>query len=168
VIRVYARVGDVDNGVHQAGGEDSVGRAIGVTPSLGPPDFGAILRGTKTRRGSCASGPAGKILTGAICGNPASAFGTTGKYFFLDGSVMRCKIPLWYAMQGMDPKWKISPALKVIKVLKMIVMESSSINVAPLPGAPAVGVCDATAHHRVTHMMLLGRTTLLIATRWFV
>jgi hypothetical protein len=71
-------------------------------------------------------------------------------------------------MQGMDPKWKISPALKVIKVLKMIVMESSSINVAPLPGAPAVGVCDATAHHRVTHMMLLGRTTLLIATRWFV
>ena len=34
-------------------------------------------------------------------------------------------------MQEMDPKWKISPALKVIMVLKVIAMESSSINVAP-------------------------------------
>jgi hypothetical protein len=25
-----------------------------------------------------------------------------------------------------------------------------------------------TAHHRVTHVMLLGRTTLLTATRWYV
>jgi hypothetical protein len=38
----------------------------------------------------------------------------------------------------------------------------------PLPGAPVVCVCDSTVQHGVTHMMLLGRTVLLIATRWFV
>jgi hypothetical protein len=48
VIRGHAWVGDV-------GGEDSVGRATGFTMPLGPPDFGAILRGMKTRRGSPAS-----------------------------------------------------------------------------------------------------------------
>jgi hypothetical protein len=53
----------------------------------------------------------------------------------------------------MDPKWKISSALKVIEVLKMMAMESSCINVAPLPGAPTAGVYDSTAHHDVTHMM---------------
>ena len=31
-----------------------------------------------------------------------------------------------------------------------------------------VGVCDPTAHHGVTHVMLLGRTMQLIATRWYV
>jgi hypothetical protein len=35
-------------------------------------------------------------------------------------------------------------------------------------GVPIVGICDPTAHHGVTHMMLLGRTTSLIVTRWFV
>jgi hypothetical protein len=44
---------------------------------------------------------------------------------------MRCKMPPRSVMQEMDPKWKISPALKVIMVLKVIAMESSSINVAP-------------------------------------
>jgi hypothetical protein len=38
----------------------------------------------------------------------------------------------------------------------------------PLPGVPAVGVCDPTVHHGVTHMMLLGRTVSLTATRWYV
>jgi hypothetical protein len=33
---------------------------------------------------------------------------------------------------------------------------------------PFVSVCDPTAHHGVTHVMFLGRTTSLIATRWFV
>jgi hypothetical protein len=48
---------------------------------------------------------------------------------------------------------------KVIGVLKMMAMESSCINVAPLPGAPTASV---------THMMFLVRTTSFIATRWYV
>jgi hypothetical protein len=31
-----------------------------------------------------------------------------------------------------------------------------------------VGVYDPTAHHGVSHMMLLARTTSLIATQWYV
>jgi hypothetical protein len=31
-----------------------------------------------------------------------------------------------------------------------------------------VGVNDPTAHHGVLYVMLLGRTSLLIATRWYV
>jgi hypothetical protein len=130
VIWVHVRVGDVDNRVLRVGGEASVGWAIGITASLGPPDFGMILCGTKTRRGSHALGPADGILAGAIRGNPAAAFGTPREDFFPDGSTMGCKIPYWSAMQEMYPKWKISPALKVIMVLKVIAMESS-INVAP-------------------------------------
>jgi hypothetical protein len=38
----------------------------------------------------------------------------------------------------------------------------------PLPGAPAIGVCDQTTYHGVTHVVLLGRTMSLIVTRWFV
>jgi hypothetical protein len=87
-----------------------------------------ILRGTKTHRGSRS---AGRILTGAIHGDPAAAFGTTREGFFQGGSTMRCKIPPRSAMQGMDPKWKTSLALKVIMVLKVIAMESSFINVTP-------------------------------------
>jgi hypothetical protein len=32
----------------------------------------------------------------------------------------------------------------------------------------SVRVCDWTAHHEVTHVMLLGRTTSLTVTRWYV
>jgi hypothetical protein len=31
-----------------------------------------------------------------------------------------------------------------------------------------IDVCDPTAHHRVTHLVLLGRTTSLIVTQWYV
>jgi hypothetical protein len=71
-------------------------------------------------------------------------------------------------MQEKDPKRNTSPALKVTRVLKMIAMESSWINVSPLSGAPDVGVYDPTAHHRVPHVMLLSRTMSLTATRWYV
>jgi hypothetical protein len=64
----------------------------------------------------------------------------------------------------MDPKRNTSLTLKVIGVLKMIAMESSWINVAPLLGMPAVGVYDLTADHEVPHVMLLSRTTSLTAT----
>jgi hypothetical protein len=50
----------------------------------------------------------------------------------------------------------------------MIHMESLWINVAPLPGVPAVGVYDPSAHQGVLHVMLLSRTTSLTATRWYV
>jgi hypothetical protein len=38
----------------------------------------------------------------------------------------------------------------------------------PLPGVPAICVYDPTAHHEVSHVMLLGRTMSLIVTRWYV
>jgi hypothetical protein len=31
-----------------------------------------------------------------------------------------------------------------------------------------VGVCDLTAHHGESHMMLLGRMPSLVATRWYM
>jgi hypothetical protein len=130
VIRVHARVGDVGNGVRLVGSKASVGRAKSAATSLGPPNFGSILRGTKTCRVSHGLEPASGIL--ASCSwQPAAAFGATRKDFFPNASPMRCKIPPRSAMQGMDTKWKISPALKVIMVLKVIAMESSYINIAP-------------------------------------
>ena len=69
---------------------------------------------------------------------------------------------------GEDPKQNTSLALKVVGVLKTIAMESSWINVAPLPGAPTISVYDPTAHYWVPHMMLLSRTTSLTATRWYM
>jgi hypothetical protein len=80
---------------------------------------------------------------------------------------MWCKAPFWSKMQEMNPKWKTSLGLKAIMVLKVIAMESSFINVTPYL-TPAVGVCDPIVHHVVTCVMLLGRTTSLITTRWFV
>jgi hypothetical protein len=56
----------------------------------------------------------------------------------------------------------------MIRVLKMIAMELSWINVAPLPGVSVISVYDLTAHHGVPHVMLLSRTMLLTATRWYV
>jgi hypothetical protein len=44
-------------------------------------------------------------------------------------------------------------------------LATSNKNLVPM-ATLAVGVCDPIAHHRVTHMMLLGRTVSLIATRW--
>jgi hypothetical protein len=43
-----------------------------------------------------------------------------------------------------------------------------SSDVSPNNIIEHVGVCDPTAHHGVAHMMLLGRTTSLIVTRWYV
>jgi hypothetical protein len=37
-----------------------------------------------------------------------------------------------------------------------------------LPGAPAVGVWDPTAHPGLTLEVLLGRMVLLIVAQWFV
>jgi hypothetical protein len=71
-------------------------------------------------------------------------------------------------MQKRDPKRNSSPVLKAIGVLKMIAMESSWINIAPLPSTPAVNVYDLIVHHGVPHMRLLSRTTSLTATRWYI
>jgi hypothetical protein len=154
----------VDNGVSHVGGEVSIGRVIGIGMFLGPLDFGSILHGTKTHRGSRT---AGGILAGTVRGFSATAFSVPREGFFPDGSALWCKAPSWSKMQEMDPKWKISLGLKAIIVLKVIAMESSFINVTPYL-ALAVGVCDPIAHHEVTCVMLLGRTTTLIMTRWFV
>jgi hypothetical protein len=64
-------------------------------------DFGAILHGTKTRRGSRALGPIDGILAGAVHVGPAAAFGATRDDLFLDGSAMRCRIP----PQSMCKRW---------------------------------------------------------------
>jgi hypothetical protein len=68
----------------------------------------------------------------------------------------------------MVPKQKTAPVLKVIMLLKTMATESALINDAPLPGATTVGVCYPTAHPGVTLTVLLGRTTSLIVTRWFM
>jgi hypothetical protein len=37
-----------------------------------------------------------------------------------------------------------------------------------LPGVLVVVVCDPTAHHGVTHVILLGRMTSLTTTQWYM
>jgi hypothetical protein len=49
-------------GVHHDSGAALVGRATGVTATLGPPDAGAILRGSEACRGSHASEFIGVVL----------------------------------------------------------------------------------------------------------
>lgn len=56
---------------------------------------------------------------------PVSAIDALGEDLFLDGSAMRCRTPSQSMMQERDPKLKTSPALKMIRVLKTIAMESS-------------------------------------------
>jgi hypothetical protein len=67
----------------------------------------------------------GAVLAGAMWGNPASIFGAIGEDFILDGSTMWCRMPSWSAMQEMDLKQKISLALRVTRMLKVMAMESS-------------------------------------------
>jgi hypothetical protein len=92
VIRVHARLGDVGKGVRRGGGVASVGRAAGVTTSLGSPDVGAILCGTKIHQSSRTLEFIGEISL-VLFEDLAAAFGATGEDFFPDGSAMRCKIP---------------------------------------------------------------------------
>jgi hypothetical protein len=66
VIRVHARVHDVDKGVCRDRGVASVSRAIGVTTTLVPIDVGAIPRGVETCRGSHALEFIGAVLAGAM------------------------------------------------------------------------------------------------------
>jgi hypothetical protein len=66
VIRVHARVGDVDKGVRRDGGVASVGRTTGITMAMGPPNLGVILCGMKTCRGSRALEFVGLILFDVI------------------------------------------------------------------------------------------------------
>jgi hypothetical protein len=49
VIRVHARVGDMDSRVRRVESGASVGQAIGAATSLGSTNLGMILRGAKTR-----------------------------------------------------------------------------------------------------------------------
>jgi hypothetical protein len=50
----------------------------------------------------------------------------------------------------------------------MMAIELAWISDTPLPGAPAVGVWDPTAHPGLPLEVLLGRMVLLIVARWFV
>ena len=86
-------MGDVGKGVRRGGGVASVGRAAGVTTSLGSPNVGAILCGTKIHQGSRTLEFVGEILAGVVRGKPADAFSATEGDFFPVGSAMRFKIP---------------------------------------------------------------------------
>jgi hypothetical protein len=161
-------VGEVDRGVHRDRGTTLVSRATCVVMVLGPPDVGAILRGAEVGCGLHTLEFIEVVLTEVGWDEPASAISALRKDLFSDGSVMWCRTSSRSMMQERDPNQKTSPVLKMIRVLKTIAMESSGINVAPLAGAPDVGVYDPTAHHEVPHVMLLGRTTSLIVTRWYM
>jgi hypothetical protein len=50
----------------------------------------------------------------------------------------------------------------------MMAIELAWISDTPLPGAPAVGVWDPTAHPGLPLEVLLGRTMLPTVARWFV
>jgi hypothetical protein len=67
----------------------------------------------------------GVVLVEVRWGEPAFVIDAIREDLFLDGSMMRCRTPSRSAIQERDPKWKISPALKNIGVLKMMSMESS-------------------------------------------
>jgi hypothetical protein len=83
-------VGDVDNRVRRTRGKASIDRAVGIESFRGPPDFSAVLRGTKTCRRSHA---AGGILANIVRDFPAAASSFPRGDFFPDGSAMRCKAP---------------------------------------------------------------------------
>jgi hypothetical protein len=72
----------VDNGVRHVGGEVSIGRVTGIGTFLSPLDFGAILHGMKTHRGSHT---ADGILAGTVRGFSATAFSVPREGFFPDG-----------------------------------------------------------------------------------
>jgi hypothetical protein len=120
VISVHTHVGEVDNGVHRAGGEVVADRATGIRTLLG-----MVLCGTK------AFCPASEILAGAVHDLPASSFDDLREAFFPNEATIRCKVPSWSAMQETVPMQKTTPGLKVIMALKVTAMELSFINVAP-------------------------------------
>jgi hypothetical protein len=155
---VHTLVGDVAKGVRRDRGATLVVQATCVTTTLGPPDVGAILRGAETRRSSC-----------------------FGVHRF--SSCWRCtwqsRCRFWCHQRRFLPGWVREAVQDAFLICNegdgSEVEDHSSIegdrgveDDAFLCGAPAVGVCDPTVHHRVTHVMLLGRTASLIATRWYM
>jgi hypothetical protein len=113
-------VGEVDNGICCARGEDVADRAKDIRTFLG-----MVLCGTK------ALCTAGGILVGVVRDFAAAAFSDPGDGFFPNGIVMQCKVSSWSAMQEMVPKQKISLGLKVVMALKVTAMELAFIKVAP-------------------------------------
>jgi hypothetical protein len=121
----------VGRGVRRDGRASSVGRAADVVVVLGPSNAGAILRAAEVGWGLRALKLAGVVFAEAGWAKPVFAAGVVGEDPSSNGPAMRCRTPFRSTMQERDPKWNISPALKVIRVLKTIAMESSWINVAP-------------------------------------
>lgn len=89
LIRVHARVGDVDKGVHRDRGAALVGQATGATMVLGPHDAGAILRGAE----ACRDPRALEFVCAVLADVGRGTLGATRKDLFLDGSTMRCRMP---------------------------------------------------------------------------
>jgi hypothetical protein len=59
-------------------------------------------------------------------------------------------------------------AIKDVVLPKSIMWDSRESTSLSLSSAPTVVVYDPTVHHRLSHVMLLGKTTSLIVTRWYV
>ena len=89
VIRVHSLVGEVDNGVFQAG-EALV-------------DWPSILRGllSSDLRGAM---PCRAVSGGMARGFPSASRGIPEEGFFLGRAVMRCRVPSMSAMHKMAPK----------------------------------------------------------------
>jgi hypothetical protein len=153
VIRVHSLVGEVDNGVFQAG-EALV-------------DWPSILRGllSSDLRGAM---PCRAMSGGMARGFTLASHGTSEEGFFWGGVAMRCRVPSMSATHGMVLKQKIAPGLKVILLLKMMAMELALIDDKP-PTLRASCRCLVLDHTPGgTLVVLLGRTVSWIVTRWFV
>jgi hypothetical protein len=81
---------------------------------------------------------------------------------------MWCRVPSTSATQEMVPKQKTAPRLKVILLLKMTTMYSALIDDAPPTWRASCRYCVFDRTPRVILMVLLGRTTSQVVTRWFM
>jgi hypothetical protein len=110
----------------------------------------------------------GGVFVGAVRGFTTASFGDPEEDFLSGGVVMRCRVPSTSATQEMVPKQKTAPGLKVIMLLKTMAMVSALIDDAS-PTWHASYRCFVSDHTpKVTLVVLLGRTTSQIVTRWLV
>jgi hypothetical protein len=69
--------------------------------------------------------------------------------------------------QATEARVRRSVEIAIMALGPMPLMSSIIMSVSRDDNVHVVNVCDPTAHHGFTHVMILGRTMSLIVTRWF-
>jgi hypothetical protein len=113
VIRVHSLVGEVDNGVLQAG--------------KAPAGWPCILR-EPLSSDLCGAMPSRAVSGGMSRGLASASRGIPEDGLFSGGSTMRCSVPSMSAMHEMVLKQNIAPGLRVILLLKIMAMELALID----------------------------------------